>query len=271
MPLLPFAWPNGPAPLFPGPSPLPRSTNHIPRNLLLLSILSYFLFTFCAHHAIPHFYFVFRNAIDARTAIIFFVFAVITFPTTLAPFRAMPCQHLQIIFHPVSKRKKKKTGSIVQKFGFRGNIGSHSPFAIPSHANLKNTSRIQRLSTTAISVRAPADPAYPSLTGALPLSAMSRSPAFVPALSVPISPRTSFLTANSAPHARAVRVRPSRRAMPRMAAPPLDHLANFATLLATKADIGPFTNVDVEAAGLVAAIAGGSLIAALIAVFIVRF
>lgn len=42
-------------------------------------------------------------------------------------------------------------------------------------------------------------------------------------------------------------------------------------LLATTADIGPFTNVDVETAGLIAAILAGALVASIIIIVIVRF
>lgn len=44
-----------------------------------------------------------------------------------------------------------------------------------------------------------------------------------------------------------------------------------ARIIATTADIGPFTNVNVESAGLIAAIAAGGLVAAIIATVIVRF
>lgn len=45
----------------------------------------------------------------------------------------------------------------------------------------------------------------------------------------------------------------------------------IATLLATRGDIGPFTNVDLETTGLVASISGGALIASLVILIIVRF
>lgn len=41
--------------------------------------------------------------------------------------------------------------------------------------------------------------------------------------------------------------------------------------IATKGDIGPLTNVDLETATLIAAIGGGSLVAGIIIIFIVRF
>jgi hypothetical protein len=41
--------------------------------------------------------------------------------------------------------------------------------------------------------------------------------------------------------------------------------------VATKGDIGPLTNVDIESTGLVAAIGGGSLLAALIIFVLIRF
>lgn len=64
----------------------------------------------------------------------------------------------------------------------------------------------------------------------------------------------------------------SRRTSPRMALPDIYDLASRTVLyLATKADIGPFTNVDVESTGLFAAIGGGSLLAALVMLVIIRF
>lgn len=50
------------------------------------------------------------------------------------------------------------------------------------------------------------------------------------------------------------------------------HLAEQAFLtMATRGDLGPFTNVDLETAALFGAFGGGFLVAAIIITFIVRF
>jgi hypothetical protein len=41
--------------------------------------------------------------------------------------------------------------------------------------------------------------------------------------------------------------------------------------LATRGDIGPFTNVDIETVALIGAIAGGALVAGLVIFVLVRF
>lgn len=49
-------------------------------------------------------------------------------------------------------------------------------------------------------------------------------------------------------------------------------LATVSTaVLASTADIGPFTNINVESTGLLVAILGGAIVASLLAIVIVRF
>lgn len=102
------------------------------------------------------------------------------------------------------------------------------------------------------------------------------SPAF--AASVPLLPRAHPTCLS--------RTRPSSglsRSPPRASLPPpspehVDHaraaadaLHRTALHLATKGDIGPFTGVEVESTGLFLALAGGSLIAAVIVFVLIRF
>lgn len=81
-------------------------------------------------------------------------------------------------------------------------------------------------------------------------------------------PAKALCSRRSARNARTVRATPPRMAFLPTAGPAT---VAAAALLARTADIGPFTNVDVESALLFAAIGGGVLIASLVAFVIVRF
>lgn len=101
------------------------------------------------------------------------------------------------------------------------------------------------------------------------------TPGFAPLIQIslsrpqPSSIPTCFQRSPCLPNRLQSVLRPYRPARMVVASPPAASLA--ATLLATTADIGPFTNVNVESTGLVLAILGGVLVAVLVTTVIVRF
>jgi hypothetical protein len=109
------------------------------------------------------------------------------------------------------------------------------------------------------------------------------APAFAASLAAP-RPTCGARARPAVSRRRAAAPAPTARRAPRAALPPPDQVVDahhaasavFADALsslhlATKGDIGPLTNVDIEATGLALAVTGGTLLASFIVFVLVRF